>query len=174
MFKKIAIALLTTLVLTNPAYAETWRDVLPNAKLVGQGEFRWLFFDVYTARLWSGQKPFDVNAPFALELTYHRRITSDEFVKSSIDEIKRIFGTTWSTEKLQQWKQELTRVFPEVQAGDQLIGVYLPDRGCVFFDQNKRLAKIDDPQLARAFFAIWLDKRTRDTSLRANLLGEKK
>jgi hypothetical protein len=29
-----------------------------------------------------------------------------------------------------------------------------------------------DPQLARAFFAIWLDARTREPQLRARLLGE--
>ena len=174
MLKKIVITLLTTLMLNSPVFSETWRDVLPNAKLVGQGEFRWFVFDIYTARLWSTQVPFDVNAPFALALTYHRHITSDEFVKSSMGEIKRIFGSTWSAEKLQKWEKELTHVFPDVHAGDQLTGVYLPERGCIFFDKNRRLAKIDDPQLAQAFFAIWLDKRTRDKSLRANLLGESK
>jgi len=174
MNKRIVITLLITVMLTNPAFSETWRDELPHATLVGQGEFRWLFFDIYSAKLWSAQVPFDVNKPFALELTYHRQITSEEFVKSSMDEIQRIFGTTYSSEKLQQWKKELSNVFPEVQAGDQLIGVYLPDRGGVFFDKNKRIAEINNPQLAKAFFAIWLDSRSRDKQLRNLLLGETK
>jgi hypothetical protein len=174
MFKEIAIALLTTLLLTNPAYSETWRDVLPDPKLVGQGEFKWFLFDVYSAKLWSGHLPFSMNAPFALEITYQRRITSEQFVSTSIDEIKRIYGSTYSSEKLEQWRTALTNVFPEVRYGDQLIGVYLPNRGCIFFDKNKRLAEIDDPQLAKAFFGIWLDPRSRDKDLRALLLGANK
>lgn len=174
MYKKIAITLLMTLMLINPASAATWRDELPNAKLVGQGEFRWLFFDIYNAKLWSEQSPFDANKRFALELTYHRHITSDEFLESTIDEIKRINGTTYSTQQLAQWKKQLTNVFPDVRSGDQLIGVYLPDRGCVLFDKNKRIAEINDPQLAKAFFGIWLDARSRDKNLRQLLLGETK
>jgi hypothetical protein len=30
---------------------------------------------------------------------------------------------------------------------------------------------INDPELAHAFFAIWLDPRSRDSSLREHLLG---
>jgi len=174
MFKKIATALCITMTLINSANSATWRDELPNATLVGQGEFRWLFFDVYTAKLWSERLPFDSNKPFALELTYHRDISSDQLVESSIDEIKRIFGTTYSEEKLTQWKSELATVFPEVHPGQQLIGVYLPNRGCVFFDKNQRVAELNNPELAKAFFAIWLDARSRDKSLRNLLLGAAK
>lgn len=174
MYKRIVITLLITVMLANPAFSEPWRDELAHATLVGQGEFRWLFFDIYSAKLWSAQLPFDVNKRFALELTYHRKITSEQFVQSSIDEIQRIFGTTYSPEKLQQWKKALSNVFPEVHAGDQLIGVYLPDRGCVFFDKNKRIAEINNPELAKAFFAIWLDARSRDKDLRNQLLGAAK
>jgi hypothetical protein len=178
MLKKIAVAIavtiLSTLMLTNPAFSETWRDAIPNAKLVGQGEFRWFLFDVYGAKLWSERLPFTMNVPFALELTYRRHITSKQFVDSTIDEIKRIFGKSYSDEKLAQWRKELTNMFPDVYDGDQLIGVYLPDRGCLFFNKSEQIAKIDDPELAKAFFAIWLDKRSRDTNLRELLLGENK
>jgi hypothetical protein len=34
------------------------------------------------------------------------------------------------------------------------------------------LGTIDDPVFARAFFAIWLDPRTREPQLRNRLLGK--
>lgn len=171
MLKKIAILLFVALVLGGPAHSASWKDLLPEAKLVGQSKFRWLFFDIYTAKLWSERMPFDPKASFALELTYHRPITSEDIVRSSIDEIKRIFGSTYSAVQLKGWEKELARIFPDVLAGDQLVGVYLPQRGCIFFQKSKRLAEIDDLELAQAFFAIWLDDRTRDQSMRADLLG---
>ena len=55
--------------------------------------------------------------------------------------------------------------------GDELIGVYLPQRGCRFYGKNTALGEIADVELAQAFFAIWLDPKTKDSTLRANLLG---
>jgi hypothetical protein len=64
-------------------------------------------------------------------------------------------------------------LFPDVAAGDTLTGVHLPERGARFFHNGRLLGEIRDPQFSRAFFAIWLDPRTREPSLRAALLGER-
>jgi hypothetical protein len=58
-----------------------------------------------------------------------------------------------------------------VEAGDQLVGVYLPGQGARFYNRSRRLASLDDPTFAQAFFAIWLDPRTRDAALRRQLMG---
>lgn len=163
---------LTLLALTAlPARAADWHTELPQAKEVGHGELRWFGLAIYSASLWSEHLPFDQNAPFALVLTYHRHITRDKFGQISIEEIKRLFGHRYADEKLAQWRKLIVNAFYDVNDGDQIIGVYLPQKGCRFYDSKKLLAEINDPEFAEAFFAIWLDPRTKDSALRDHLLG---
>jgi len=154
-----------------PALARDWHLELPQAKVVGQGELHWFGLSIYSAALWSATSPFDRDAPFALELTYHRHINSTYFVQTSIEEIKRLGDQRFSADKLKHWEVLMSKVFPNVNEGDQLIGIFIPQQGCRFYDGNGLLADIDDPEFARAFFAIWLDQRTKDSSLREHLLG---
>ena len=58
-----------------------------------------------------------------------------------------------------------------VQAGDTLAALHRPGEGARFWHQGQPSGEIRDPELARAFFAIWLDPRTREPQLRAQLLG---
>lgn len=169
----IAVLLLSGLMII-PSYAASWHEELPNATLVGSGHFRWLGFKIYSAKLWSESKHFDANAKFALELTYNRSISSKQFIKTTIDEIKRLNGHQISAEKLALWQKKLVPASPDVTSGDALIGVYLPAQGYRVYNKHGLLADIQDPELARAFFAIWLDPRTKDSGLRAQLLGTKK
>ncbi|WP_051078335.1 chalcone isomerase family protein [Leeia oryzae] len=155
-----------------PAAANSWRTDLPAATLVGSGELSWLGFRIYTARLWSEQKPFAPDKPFALELTYHRSISRSRFVDTSLAEIRRLSANRYSPEQLKRWEEEMQRAFIDVEAGDQLIGMYLPGIGCRFYSRQQVLAEIRDPTFANAFFAIWLDERTKDSRLRAQLLGQ--
>ena len=157
-----------------PAVANGWRTDLPDARLVGSGDLSWLGFRIYTARLWSQQQPFTADKPFALELTYHRSISRSRFVDTSLAEIRRLSGNRYSAEQLKRWEDDMTRAFIDVSDGDQLTGVYLPGVGCRFYSQSRPLAEIRDPVFASAFFAIWLDERTKDSRLRAQLLGQAK
>ncbi|MDN0082836.1 chalcone isomerase family protein [Crenobacter sp. SG2305] len=170
MLRPLLLAALLSLAM--PAGADTlWGSDVPGSRLVGQGEFRYLGFDIYTARLWSTRLPFDHNAPFALELTYHRSISRERFVDSSIDELRRLFGNALSEGKLARWRELMTLAFIDVEPGDQLVGVFLPGQGCRFYSRDRLLAVVRDSEFARDFFAIWLAPNTRDTGLRAQLTG---
>lgn len=149
----------------------SWRESLPDARVVGQGDLRVFGFRIYTARLWSGQAPFDPGAPFALELTYHRSISREQFVSTSLEEIRRVSRRPISDEQLRRWEAELSLAFIDVEPGDRITGLYLPGRGCRFYAGERLLREIDDPALASAFFDIWLDPRSRDPDLRRQLLG---
>ena len=175
-FKKINwLTVLLLIALANEsAFATDWRETLPDAKLVGQGQLRWFGLKIYTAHLWAQRLPFDRHAPFALELTYHRHISGERFVKASSEEIQRLFGQQFSADKLHDWESQMSRAFPDVNDGDELVGIFIPNQGCRFYDNKKLLAEINDPEFAEAFFSIWLDPRTKDTELRAQLLGTKK
>ncbi|MBM5571065.1 MULTISPECIES: chalcone isomerase family protein [Deefgea] len=166
-----AIALISMACIAIPAHATLWREHIPQAQAIGSGDLRWFGLRIYTAKLWSEKKPFDLNAPFALELTYHRNISREQFVETSLDEIKRLFGTRYNAETLKRWEGEMQRAFTDVKEGDQLIGVFIPNEGSRFYSRNKLLADIRDPEFAKAFFAIWFDARSKDKDLRAQLLG---
>lgn len=172
------LLLIVTMLFYPTANAQIWKQHLPQAKMLGGGEFRWWGFSIYTARIWQ-QTPnkdggLDQNASFALEITYKKSISRDRFVDSSIDEIKRLHGDKFNADKLKLWRQYMEKAFIDVQSGDQLIGVYLPGIGCRFYSQQNLLAEIPDETFANAFFSIWLDPRTKDNNLRQQLLGNNK
>lgn len=147
-----------------------WREILPDAKLCGQGEFRVYGFDVYAAQLWGqcNAAPFD--APFALQLTYRRTITRNKIVNNSLDEMKRLAAHPVSGVTLMHWRELMEEAFVDVASGDRLTGVYLPGYGVKFYAGSRLTADINNDQFARAFFGIWLNRDTRAPGLRNSLL----
>ncbi|WP_025130675.1 chalcone isomerase family protein [Pseudomonas sp. PH1b] len=148
-----------------------WQEALPDARLVGSGEFSWFGFKVYRARLWSTLTPLAADRPFALELTYRRNLSRDDLVQASLDEIKRLSGASISPGQLEAWQRQMELSFVDVTPGRTLTGVRLPGRGVQFFVDQRLQHEVDDEAFAQAFFAIWLDPRTRNPHLREQLLG---
>ncbi|MFZ6800206.1 chalcone isomerase family protein [Undibacterium sp. Di24W] len=178
LFIKLIKLITATVVICSAlsAQADVWRKDLPQAKLVGSGEFTWWGLSIYSARLWqeSGISPitFNPQQSFALEITYHKSISRERFVDTSIDEIKRLHGDSFNAEQMQQWRSYMAKAFTDVKIGDQLIGVHIPQFGCRFYSQSKLLAEIPDEKFSKAFFSIWLDPRSKDNQLRTKLTGQ--
>lgn len=154
-----------------PADTEAWRAALPQAQSLGGGDLTWFGLRIYRATLWSARRPFDVTQPFALQLSYYRSISRARLVSTSMDEIRRLNRPALPIGTLARWETMLNSAFVDVSAGDQLVGVYLPQRGMQLYDKQRLLAQLDDAELARAFFDIWLHPDTRDPDLRRQLLG---
>ncbi|MBA5606075.1 chalcone isomerase family protein [Duganella sp. FT3S] len=163
--------LLAGLLVGAPCHAVGWRDELPQAVALGSGDLRWLGFRIYHATLWAGQRPFQPERPFALQLRYYRNISRERLVQASLDEMRRLGRANVDAATLTQWESKLTRAFTDVAPDDELIGVYAPAHGMRMYNRQGLLADIDDVPLARAFFGIWLDESTRDQGLRSKLLG---
>lgn len=167
------VLLLATALAALPGHAAaSWREALPVAQPIGSGTMTWLGFRIYQATLWAGQRPLDLSQPFALQLDYKVKISRDKLASTSIEEIQRMSPTPIASTTLARWKEELARAFVDVADGDELVGLYLPGRGMRLYDRDKQLAEIADPELAKAFFNIWLGQPSRDESLRRRLLGE--
>jgi len=169
-----ALSLLIVSMAAGPVHAAGWRDDLPQATLSGSAELRWFGLRIYNAALWSAHAPFDQTQAFALELTYQRSISRARIVQTSIDEIRRLFGDRYSDDQLKQWEALMNGAFTDVSEGDQLTGVYLPGIGCRFYSRTRLLGEVKDLEFAHAFFAIWLDPRSKDVQLRKRLLGAEK
>lgn len=170
----VLLLVLATLLSSPPARAV---GLPPAAQLagtpfarVGQGEMRWLGFKLYDAALWAGERgEAAVEAPHVLSIRYARAVSSERLVEVSLDEMRRLgFG---DEARLARWGEVLAAALPSVAAGDTLAALHRPGTGATFWHQDRRSGEISDPELARAFFAIWLDPRTREPRLRAQLLG---
>jgi len=137
---------------------------------IGRGELRWLGFKLYDAALWArvpGAQAMDDE--YVLSIRYARAVSSERLVELSLEEMRRLDLADEPT--LARWAEALAAALPSVAAGDTLSGLHRPGRGAAFWHDGRATAELDDPALAQAFFAIWLDERTREPALRARLLG---
>ncbi len=142
-----------------------------DARLAGEGKLTWLGFHVYDARLYA-PAGFDVSNPsaqqFVLELTYARKLEGKAIAEASRDEMQRLaFGTP---EQQTKWLGQMEKLFPDVEKGRRIAGVNQPGKGARFYVDGNFVGSVDEPDFARAFFAIWLDPRTRAPRLRDSLL----
>jgi hypothetical protein len=173
-----ALALALALGVAAPAQADVPRHVDralgDDARPAGSGRLTWFGLHVYDARLFVPRAGFDVRRfadhPFALELTYARKLDGRAIAERSDSEIGRLgLGTA---DQRTRWLQAMTALFPDVRAGQQLAGINVPGRGAEFYLDGRLLGRIDDPAFGPAFFAIWLDARTTAPELRASLLKQ--
>ena len=141
----------------------------PELRLAGEGRLRWLGLHIYDAALWVNVGKWDPEREFALDIVYARAFSGKRLADTSIDEMRRLgFGDEAS---LGRWSEQLARVFPDVGKGERITGVNRPGVGAEFYHQGRLAGRVDDPEFARAFFAIWLDERTREPKLRESLFG---
>lgn len=132
----------------------------------GSGTLRRFGFKVYEATLWAaGDDP--LRPPYALELQYAINIAGERLAEVSVDEMRRLGRGDEATRS--QWGSRLKALFPDVKSGERIVGLHVPE-GARFYHQGKLLGTIDDPELARAFFAIWLDPNSSAPDVRTALL----
>ena len=149
-------------------------QAVPGATLLGQGQMRFLGLRIYDARLWAGPQfeAADFGAhPLVLELSYHRAFAGAAIAERSIDEIERQGELTPA--QAQRWQKALAAVLPDVQPGERLTGLYQPGQGLRLWRGQQALGAIDDAELARRFFGIWLSPRTSEPGLRSALLARR-
>ena len=128
-------------------------------------------FDVYDARLWTPpgfRHSQATQFPFALELQYLRRLEGGAIASRSLDEMRRL--ATLTDAQAQSWLLAMREVFPNVKEGDRITGVNVPGEGVVFWVNGQRAGDVKDPAFANLFFGIWLNERTSEPKLRAQLL----
>ena len=142
-----------------------------NVKLVGQGQFSYLFWDLYQAQLytadgsWSG---YQQSAPLVLKLTYQRDISKADFIEATVDQWKHLQGKV--SAQHQDWAKQLDTLWTDVKKGDQLSCVLLADGTVQFYFNDKLLGDVTDPAFGPAFLDIWLSEKTSAPKLRKQFL----
>ena len=157
---------------TTPTALPSHAPPLAGTLQAGSGDLRFFGLSVYQARLWVHPlfEASDFSAhPLALELTYQRAFSAEAIAKRSIAEMRRI--GPFSAAQATRWQQALQAALPDVQPGDQIIGLYQPGSGATFQLRGRTVGTVADPAFARLFFGIWLSPLTSEPQLRAALLG---
>ena len=158
----------------NPLPQE-WRATLPIATLSGQAKMTFLGFEVYQATLWVSPGFVDTaydQSAFALELAYLRDFKGAAIARRSIAEMRR--QALMGAEQEARWEAQMLALFPDVKAGDRIIGVHQPGSGAVFYCNGRLLGDIRNPAFAKLFFGIWLAPQTSAPLLRQALLTQAK
>lgn len=145
---------------------------VPELTTVGEGSYRYMFWQLYDARLASENGKFESyqqSVPLLLELTYKRDISKQQFIDATVDEWQKLGQS--SKEQQQQWVQQLQSLWQDVKEGDTLAAL-LQDNGNVrFYLNGTETGVLDDTAFGAAFFDIWLHPDTSAPKLRRQLIA---
>lgn len=163
-----------TLEVDGARFTTTVTDPSGELPLRGVGTLRvGLVFKVYTAALYAapGIDPVDAEAARRLEIHYFVDLAAAEIAAYAEEHLRdRLPPQQWQrlAPRVRAWH----RAMRDVRAGDRYAMHYADGRLSLLLN-GERLAQIDDPALAAAYFGIWLGERPLDEALREALLGER-
>lgn len=147
------------------------QSYMPGAKPIGQAKFNYLLWHVYDAVLHSSEEKFSFDKPFALELNYKRKLYGKKIAESSAEEIRNLGFT--DELKLAGWYSQMLKIFPDVDNGTSITGIYKPNGITVFYKNDEKIGEVNDLEFGKWFFAIWFDEKTSQPEFREKLLGIK-
>lgn len=140
-----------------------------NLPLMGEGQYKWMFLKIYDAKLWGISGPELYSSPLILELKYRRDFSGIDIVDQSIKELKK---STLSNLELDQLKNKLLEIFPDVKEGDVIQAYFDPMKGLLFkLNSQKELGRLADVSFSKKFLDIWLGEKTSAPDLRKKLLN---
>lgn len=162
-------SLLATLIFLYAMPLQALSPALPDAQLMGEARMRVLLWDVYDAKLYTSAESFSFDQPFALELNYLMTLAGDEIAERSVEEMREQGYT--DEVKLAAWYAQMRDIFPDVEDGSTLTGVYKPGAPTEFYQHATHIGTIRDPEFGRWFFGIWLSENTSAPDFRSKLLS---
>jgi len=164
------VTLLALIGVSAPAHAiEPIREYVPQAQKVGEARMSVMFWDIYDASLYAPKGQWSFDKPFALQLHYLRHLDGEKIADRSVKEMRK---QGFDNEvKLATWHTQMREIFPDVEEGDVLSGIFTKDGQSIFYQGEQEIGRIKDPDFSRRFFAIWLSPQTSAPELRTALLG---
>lgn len=145
----------------------------PNLTTVGEGSYRYLFWQLYEARLASTDGTFSdyqQSSPLLLELTYKRDISKQQFIDATVEQWQKLGHSSEQQQK--EWAVTLAELWRDVKEGDRLAALFTEQGQVQFYFNNTDIGKVEDKAFAPAFFDIWLHPDTTAPKLRRQLIAE--
>jgi hypothetical protein len=172
MHKKIIgsiLALILLIASSAQADTSTISRYVPQAQAVGSGRLTYLFWNVYDATLYAPEAQWRQAEPYALSISYLRKLKGEQIAKTSAEAIRDLGFSDESI--LDEWYRRMLMIFPDVDENTTLIGIRSSKGQTVFYNNGKISGVISDPAFADWFFGIWLNEKTKKPELRRRLLG---
>lgn len=159
---------LSSLLLAPPLWAQAPLRAQSDLQLVGQGQMKWMLFNLYYAHFYSRTGQYQVGQyPQALTLTYQKSLSRDALITATLEEWQRL-----NIKVGPGWVEQLTRIWPSVNKGDELAIRVSPSGVSTFYFNQNIIGEIKDPDFAPAFLAIWLAQSSRNPQLTQQLTGQ--
>lgn len=144
-------------------------------RMIGHGLFRYMIWNAYAGAYYQPgdqRQPAPLSdVPRRLELEYFHAIEADDFAEVTRDSVRERLGQDAYRELLPTLNA-FTRAYRSVEPGDRYALTWNGDDLTLALN-GERLYQGDDPQLARALFAIWLGDQPLKESFRDALLGRR-
>lgn len=164
--------LITMLIWTTLSHAEPYvYEYFPEAKKVSSARYSVLIFDVYDATLYTVSGKPETTLPFALQLAYLRDFKGEDIADRSAEEMRTQQGIDEVT--LAGWHSQMRNIFPNVEEGDSITGIYRAKAECRFYKNKVFIGQVTDDHFCHAFFNIWFGENTSAPKLRKKLLTQK-
>lgn len=162
-------ALIGALPMNVHAVSETIESRMQGAQKVGSSTFSYLFWDIYTAELFSKSGRYLPEAPYALKLTYARAFEGAAIAERSVEEMRK--HTRVGDAVAQDWLQTLSSIFPDVREGDSLTGFRDAEDHTQFLLNGASIGSVADQSFTEAFFRIWLADSLKSKTFYRELTG---
>lgn len=141
-----------------------------NAQLVGKARLKVMLWKVFDAELYAPNGQYNKQQPFALSLTYLRKLKGRKIVESTLSELR---GQGMQDEPtLAEWGKQLQSIFPDVGKGSNITGVRNTDGHTLFYCDNSACGSVPDADFTNRFFDIWLGETTSKPAFRVKLLNK--
>ena len=134
-------------------------------------EYTYLWFDLYTAALYTGESCTELSSPDCakqLALRYRRSFSVSDFVDGANAILERQRSAT--TEDLQIKVTSFHKLYEPVQETDRYEMRYIPSVGTTLLLNNKALGTVAGSDFANAYFGIWLGDNSLNDEAKKQLL----
>ncbi|TPH12094.1 chalcone isomerase family protein [Litorilituus lipolyticus] len=147
-------------------------SILSSKRFITTGEatFSILFWDLYKSQLrtTSGRYPISLKEEqLIFNINYLADISSEDLIKRTIEQWQH---QDISKETYTHYIKQLKNIWPNITKGDSLAILIKNDKS-VFYFNGQYIGGINDDIFGQLFINIWLDKKTSQPTLRAQLLG---
>ncbi|NWA26086.1 chalcone isomerase family protein [Pseudomonas gingeri] len=153
-----------------------WHNGSETLELKGQSVLTYLWADVYAAALYtapgvSARQAVAELRDQRLELYYFRAIDRSDVIKAATATLQRQ-QTAANLVRLQGELDALHQSFKDIQQGDRYALDYRVGQGLSLERNGQVIFSSRDPELARAYFGIWLAPQGLSDPLRETLLAQ--